>query len=209
MAYARNRPRRQGRPSPFREPKPTILVVSEGEVTEPEYLYGVQRACRNPRVTIKIAEEHGVPATLVRIAKQQKQEAKARAEREKDENLAYDSVWCVFDVDEHPSIGEAEGLARSSEIQLAISNPCVELWLLLHFRDNPGMQDRKAIERKLKAHVPNYDKHVDYAVYAAGYSQAVTRATRMDKDAVEANDAHRNPTTGVYRLTELIRGSLL
>jgi len=138
MAEARNRSRRQGRPLPFREPRPTILVVTEGEVTEPEYLHGLQRACRNPRVTIKVADQHGVPATLVRIAKQEKQEAEARAERERDENLAYDSVWCIFDIDDHPAIGETKEMARDNGIRLAISNPCIELWLLLHFRDNPG-----------------------------------------------------------------------
>ena len=35
MANARNRRRRQGRRPAFRDPKPIILVVSEGEVTEP------------------------------------------------------------------------------------------------------------------------------------------------------------------------------
>ena len=69
MANARNRKRRPGRRLAFRDPKPTILVVSEGEVTEPHYLRGFQRACRNPRVTIEVANEHGVPATLVRTCK--------------------------------------------------------------------------------------------------------------------------------------------
>jgi len=123
MAEARNRSRRQGRPLPFREPRPTILVVTEGEVTEPEYLHGLQRACRNPRVTIKVADQHGVPATLVRIAKQEKQEAEARAEREKDENLAYDSVWCIFDIDDHPAIGETKEMARDNGIRLATHVP--------------------------------------------------------------------------------------
>ncbi len=70
MDKVRNRQRQQGRRTPFLDPKPTILVVSEGEVTEPEYLQGLQSACRNPRVTIEVAREHGVPKTLVRIAKQ-------------------------------------------------------------------------------------------------------------------------------------------
>ena len=58
----------------------------------------------------------------------------------------------------------------------------------------------------LTKHVPTYDKHVDYETYSAGYSQAVTRASKMDQDAEAANEPHRNPTTGVYKLTELIRG---
>ncbi len=206
MANARNRRRRQGRRPSFRDPKPTILVVSEGEVTEPEYLHGLRRACRNPRVTIEVAKEHGVPMTLVRAAKRYKEEAEVKAAREKDDNLAYDSVWCVFDFDDHPAIGEAKEMARDNGIDLAISNPCIELWLLLHFSDNPGHQGRKEIRRRLKKHVPKYDKHVDYATYAPGYLQAVTRAAKMDQDAGKAREPHRNPTTGVYGLTELIRG---
>ena len=206
MVNARNRGRRKGRRSAFRDPKPTILVVSEGEVTEPEYIRGLQRDCRNPRVKIEVARQHGVPTTLVRIAKEYKNEATAEAAGEKDDNLAYDSVWCIFDVDDHPAVGEASEMARDNGIRLAISNPCIELWLLLHFSENPGMQHRDTITERLKGHVPEYDKHVDYATYAAGYSQAVTRARRMDQDAREAQEPHRNPTTGVYELTELIRG---
>jgi hypothetical protein len=206
MAHARSRQRQQGRRQAFRDPKPTILVVSEGKITEPEYIRGLQRACRNPRVTIKIAPEHGVPKTLVDCAKQYKEQAERQAGREGDENLAYDSVWCIFDVDEHPQVGEAKEMARDNGIHLAISNPCFELWLLLHFRDNPGMQDRAKVKEMLIQHVLKYNKHIDYATYAAGCAQAVLRARRMDESAEEANEPGRNPTTGVYKLTEIIRG---
>ena len=206
MADARNRQRRQGRRPAFLDPKPTILVVSEGEVTEPEYLHGLRRACRNPRVTIEVAREHGVPRTLVDFAKQYKEQAEIKAAREGDDNLAYDSVWCVFDIDEHPRVGEAKEMARDNGIHLAISNPCFELWLLLHFRENPGMQDRAKMKDMLTKHVSEYDKHVDYATYAAGYPQAVLRAKRMDESAEEAGEPGRNPTTCVYKLTELICG---
>jgi hypothetical protein len=206
MANARDRQRRSGRRPPFRDPKPTILVVSEGGVTEPEYMHGLQYTCHNPRVTIEVASEHGVPKTLVEHAKRYKEQAQAKANREGDDNLAYDSVWCVFDTDEHPRVGEAMEMARDNDICLAISNPCFELWLLLHFRDNPGAQLRDKINKKLIKHVPNYDKHVDYVTYSAGYPQAVARASRMDQDAENAHEPHRNPTTGVYKLTKLILG---
>ena len=206
MAHSRNRQRRPGRRTPFRDPKPTILVVTEGEVTEPEYLQAFQNACRNPRVTIEVVEEHGVPKTLVKIAKQHKEEAKKKATKEEDENLAYDSVWCVFDIDMHPEIGEAKEMARDNGIDLAISNPCIELWLLLHFQENPGAQFGDKMRSLLAKHVQKYDKHVNYATYATGYQQAVTRAARMDQAAEEAGEPHRNPTTGMHRLTELIRG---
>jgi hypothetical protein len=206
MRNARSRQRRPGRRAAFRDPKPTILVVSEGRVTEPEYLRGFQRACRNPRVTIHVAPEHRVPRTLVELAKRYKEDAQTAAHRERDDNLAYDSVWCVFDMDEHPRVGEAIEMARDNDIALAISNPCFELWLLLHFRDNPGAQPRDKMKAMLAGYLPEYDKHVDYAAYSAGYEQAVTRASRMDRDAEEVDEPGRNPTTGVHRLTEAIRG---
>jgi hypothetical protein len=207
MVNARNRQRRQGRRPPFRDPKPTILVISEGKETEPEYLYGFVRACHNPRVKVEVVHKHGDPKFLVENAKRRKESADQAAAREEDENLAYDAVWCVFDVDANAraAIAAAEQLAQRSGIGTAISNPCFELWLLLHFRENPGMQDRAKMQMMLSNHVPQYDKHVDYATYSAGYEQAVARATRMAESAEKDGDSGRNPTTGVYKLTELIR----
>src|SRR5262249_19618035 len=195
-----------GRRPPFRDPKPIILIVCEGERTEPEYFDGFSRFCRNPRVRIAIAPEHGGPRTVVNTAKERKKEAEAAARREADENLVYDSVWCVFDVDDHPQVADAMQMARDNGIELAISNPCFELWLLLHFRDSPGMQHRAAMQRMLSKHVPGYDKRVEFMVYGAGYRQAVERAKRMDEAAQSSGESGRNPTTGVYKLTMAIEG---
>jgi RloB-like protein len=194
------------RPS-FREPKPLILIVCEGKNTEPQYLDGFLRACRNPRVKIRIAREQGVPRSIVEIAKENKKAAEADAKRRGDENLAYDSVWCVFDVDEHPHIHDALQVARDNGVELAISNPCFELWLLLHFRESPGMQHRHKLKEMLKTHVPGYDKRVEYAIYSDGYSNAVVRAIRLATNAPTPGGFPPNPSTGIFRLTELIRGN--
>ena len=201
----RNRKRRPGRRRPFRDPKPRILVVTEGEITEPEYLKGFIRTYRNPRVTVKVVNEHDKPMPLVKTAKRYKEDAEQEAACEKDDNLVYDSVWCVFDIDDHSKIAEAKEMARDNNIDLAVSNPCFELWLLLHFRDYPGTQPRAKIKQMLKKHVPRYNKTVDYDTYSSGYSEAVIRAERMDCSAKADNESGRNPTTGVYLLTELIR----
>jgi hypothetical protein len=201
----RDRDRRPGRRAPFREPKPVILIVCEGTRTEPEYLFGFARACRNPRVRIEIAPEHGVPKTLVETAKRRKRQSKASAKREKDENLAFDSVWCVFDIDDHPHVPDAIQMARDNGIQLAVSNPAFELWLLLHFRENPGMQTRDSLRQMLKGFVPGYDKQVDYSIYSDGYADAAARAKQMDELAESADEARRNPSTGVYKLTRCIQ----
>lgn len=201
----RNRERRAARGEPSRAPHKRILVFCEGQNTEPQYLSGFKRWCRNPLVDVVVSPGHGVPLTLVRRAKEAKLEAERQAARERDDNVAYDEVWCVFDTDEHPNLGEACTMARDNGIEVALSNPCFELWLLLHFRDNPGLQGREDIADKLKKHVSRYDKHIDFAQYQPGYDSAVERARRLDSDARAAGEDGRNPTTGVYRLTESVR----
>jgi len=180
-------------------------VVCEGRVTEPEYVRGFSRWCRNPLVEVEVAEGHGVPLTLVRIAKARKHASGREARRARDENLSFDEVWCVFDVDEHPALGEAREMARANGIRLAVSNPCFELWLLLHFRESPGARHRHEVQRMVAELIPGYDKHVDLGRLGSGYPEAVRRAARLDEEAEAMDEAGRNPSTGVHRLAESIR----
>lgn len=146
-----------------------------------------------------------MPLSVVRAAKDLKQAALKRAKQEEDQNLAFDSVWCVFDVDNHPKLDEAKLMAGANDIDLAISNPCFELWLLLHFRDNPGALDRVTLRAMLKKFDVGYDKHVSHASYVEEYENAVIRAKRMDDVAEACGNPGCNPSTAVYKLTGTIR----
>lgn len=201
----RHRERKPGRRAPFRDPKHLILIVCEGEVTEPEYFNGFKNACRNPLVEIRIARERGVPKTLVDIAKRYKKEAEKAARKADDDNLKFDEVWVVFDVDEHPNIPDAVQMARDNQIEVAKSNPSFELWLVLHFRESPGMQGRKVLADLLEGFIDGYDKHIDYKLFSERYPQAVARAKQLDAMAANGGQPDCNPTTGVHRLTESIR----
>jgi hypothetical protein len=205
MVSRRNREHRPARSIASREPRKRFLVVCEGKVTEPAYLHGLRRHFKGAIVELDIPSDHGVPLTLVQIAQRRKDEARGLARRTGDEFHAYDQVWCVFDIDEHPNVNDAKQLAGSQGIDLAISNPCFELWLVLHFRENPGMCHRHDAQAMTKTFIANYGKHVDFAQLVVGYDDAVTRAQRLDREATEQDEAGRNPTTGVYRLTQAIR----
>lgn len=120
----------------------------------------------------------------------------------------YDAVWCVFDVDDQAAhLTDARQLALRSSVSLAISNPCFELWLLLHFQESPGLSDRQRVHNLLRGQLPSYSKHVNFVNdgYETGYELAVRRARRLDQIATQAGTPGHNPTTGVYRLTESIR----
>ena len=200
----RNRERRSGRRTPFREPKLKMLIVCEGANTEKQYFEQFAKFHRNSLVEVIVEGGKGVPLTVVRAAKERKEKAISDAKRKDDEFLKYQWVWCVFDVDNHPNVPEARIMAADNGIELAISNPCFELWLLLHHRDCPGELHRHAAQTMLKDHVAGYDKHVNFDDYTDGYHKAVQRAKSLDQLAESMGEPGRNPTTGVYVLTEMI-----
>lgn len=205
MPKRRDRKRKPARRPPFLAPKPRLLIVCEGKVTEPHYFRGFANACENSRVTLEIAPEAGVPLSVVTMARDLKTEAEQEAAKEDDDNLKYDSVWAVFDVDDHPNITAAIQMARDNSIKLAVSNPAFELWLLLHFRDHPGMKGRVAVRELLGTYVKEYDKHVDYRNYQDGYDDAVKRARQLGACNLQTCQPGPNPSTGAYALTESIR----
>ncbi|HLL82036.1 MAG TPA: RloB family protein [Longimicrobium sp.] len=201
----RNDDRALARRAPTRTPLPLLLVVCEGRVTEPQYLRGFARAQGANTVRLVVEAPGGDPRALVERAIELRDEAAARAVREGDENLAYDEVWCVFDVDDHARLRAARELAERTEIGLAVSNPCFELWLILHFREHGAHLTSRRAAQLLEQHIPGYHKHVRFDDLSIGYADAVERAKTLERRHLKAGTDGANPSTGAHRLTERIR----
>lgn len=201
----RGRSQELRRRAPRREPRRRILVVCEGGVTEAGYFRDLRAAFRNPLVEVEIDDQGGVPKTLVERAAERKRSAEREARSRRDIFLRYDEVWCVFDVDEHPHLSDARQQARDNGIDLAVSNPCFELWALLHFQNQTSYLERRDARSRLKRHLPHYEKALPFERLRPGYSEAVTRAYELDRRCEADGEPGRNPSTGVHRLTEQIR----
>jgi hypothetical protein len=147
----------------------------------------------------------GVPKTLVERAVKMKKEADTRAA--KDDNERYDEVWCVFDIDDHPKIDDAKQQARDSGIGLAISNPCFEIWALLHFQDQRAHINRTQLSALCRKHMPGYKKNLPVEELSSLYEKAVARAVALDTWQRQQGEGRKdaNPSTGVHKLTETIR----
>jgi RloB-like protein len=193
------------RRAPTRDPLPLILVVCEGRVTEPGYVESFRIAHGANTVRVRVESPGGDPRALVECAAELRSKAESEARRARDQNLRYDEVWCVFDVDQHQRLDEARQEAARSQIQLAVSNPSFELWLLLHFHEQTAPLSVKQARDRLRKHLPGYDKHVRFADVSEGYHEAVRRAEALNLRHVEARVPGENPSTGVYQLTERIR----
>jgi hypothetical protein len=197
----RGRMKQEARRRPFRTPKRRLLVVCEGEITEPQYFRGLERFLRDATLSIEIPPERGEPKNLVEVAKKFNSAAVQDAWRSGDDNLRFDEVWCVFDRDDHERFNTACQMARDNLFKLAVSNPSFELWLLLHFQDNPGAQHRDRIEQMLRGKIHDYDKAVDFKMFNAGLNDAGARAKRIGDHAREdGENLYANPSTSVFLL---------
>src|SRR5215213_11842726 len=195
------------RRAPQREPRRRVLIVCEGRATEGGYFKDLRSEFRNRLVDIEVDDRGAVPKTLVERAAARKKEADREARRRRDDFLRYDEVWCVFDVDVHPNLPDARQQARANGIELAISNPCFELWALLHFQDQTSHLERRDARSRLKRHLPDYEKALPFDRLNPGYSEAVTRAHELDRRCETDGEPGRNPSTGVHRLTERSGGA--
>ncbi|WP_130346212.1 RloB family protein [Herbihabitans rhizosphaerae] len=185
------RENRRGRRGPQLEERQQVLIVCGGEVTEPSYFRGLKKAARNPALRIDVRGRGEAPISLVQYT--------ARVA----ENETYDRAWCVVDVDDF-DLESVVALARDRGIGLAVSNPCFEYWLLLHFvACVRPMASFAHVVPQLRAHVPNYGKsrgEFRFEMYEPGIHAAISRAKARTPDHLNA--WRLNPATGVWQLVE-------
>jgi hypothetical protein len=187
-----------------------VVIACEGAVTEPAYFNGIKAYLHNPRLHIEVlrredptlsAPEH-VQRMLMRFTEEY---------RRRDG----DTFWLVADRDswreEHLSQVATEFQQRG--FTMAISNPCFELWLLLHFEEVHLFPDeqRAELERNeeglLKSRVAIYRRYkaTDWEICQPHWRTAVERARILD---VRPEDRWPQQLgTHVYRLVERLLGS--
>ena len=182
-------------------------MFCEGTKTEPDYIHVLQQepAVRDSASVSLKTDLNGsgaVPLTLVRAAAT----AQLRSSEEQGE---IDEVWCLFDVEapqKHPNLGEARKIAQAGGVRLAISNPCFELWLALHFESQTAWLTSDAAQRLRRKHDKSSGKEVDGSQYMPRRDVAAERARALSAkhagDGTEYPDD--NPSSGMYLLFEAI-----
>lgn len=199
------------RASAFREPKRKFILYAEGANTEPDYFRAVQKTFRGALVEIEIIPAAGVPLTIARKAAEHRQLI-ARKKRRTDKDASFsdeDEVWAIFDRDNHPKVSEALLLCQENNVGIAFSNPCFEVWLILHLVDYQRPDDRHEVQRKLaslvKDYNPNCRKTTNCSSLMDRLEIAEERAERQLKRREEEGDNGGAPSTTVFNLTRTIR----
>lgn len=181
-----------------RAPYERLLIICEGEKTEPHYLKEIQREKRLNTANVQVwPSEFGTqPIQVVNYAEKLFLEGC----REKSiEPLAFDRIITVFDRDDHTSYHAALNKAlainnilinddgETVSFEAIASVPCFELWLLLHFEDIQAPIHRTEVYQRLQDHLNGYEKgqgghwastnhHLDLATQRAQVRTQLTTA---------------------------------
>lgn len=187
-----------------------VLIVCEGEKTEPNYFEALKDHLALNSANIYVTGECGSsPVSIVGYAMQ----------RYRDEQRAgdsFDKVFCVFDRDTHNTYQRALdkiATAKPKDTFVAITSvPCFEYWLLLHFEYTTApfhaAGTKSAGDRvvdKLRKYIPDYQKG-DGSVFAQLIDQLPRAKAHASKALIDA-DANNsdNPITHVHELVEYLQ----
>ncbi len=189
-------------------PYDRILIVCEGEKTEPNYFEEIKHELRLPTAAVAVVrgDRRTEPLQIV-----------TRAEDKFKEGRAFEQVYVIFDRDEHrtylDAIARCEALKlRNDEGRIVdftpiVSVPLFELWLLLHFEHVENFAARQDLVKRLERYIQGYDKgmHGTYAVTRERLEQARNRAGRLRNRFTSASgeDPWTNVDLIVDRLTKL------
>ena len=170
------------RDSSRRLPKVELVIACEGKNTEPRYFEACVSGYGAGLVRLRVLPETGVPITVVRAAIE---ERNALIEMYRESRDSFDCcfrVWAVFDKDDH-EVEEALALANTNQIDVAFSNPCFELWPILHLEDYGRQDGRHLVQRRLRELMPSYDHsqraEVDFSKLVDTFPVAYRRAEKL------------------------------
>jgi hypothetical protein len=202
MSPRRTKAKDLSRRAGARPERRTVVVFCEGEASEPDYINALKRlpeVRQNTSINIEIDPGQGVPLTLVKRAVDRK-----RCDDEVDE------CWCLFDVEwpkNHPNLAEAIQLASAHGISLAVSNPCFELWLILHLEDHTAFISTADAEKRSRRLDRRSGKRIDAAIYMRHRQIAADRASALAArhKGNQTDFPKNNPSSTMYELLEVIR----
>jgi hypothetical protein len=145
---------------------------------------------------------------LVKCAINERQKLLEQRRRSKNSFDSCFRVWAVFDRDQHPNVAKALALAKHFGIDVAFSNPCFELWPVLHLEDFGAQMGRHELQAHLKTLMPSYDHQnaalIDFELIRDNFVLAYRRAATHNASRVGEGCAYGPPSTSVGTLVRKI-----
>ena len=180
-------------------------MYSEGKKTEPLYFKAYELAISSAVIEVVCERERGDPKRLLTLAEKKRNEINGRAYQRL--NGSADKVWVAFDRDDHDDIPQVISQCGKLDIGVAYSNPCFEVWLILHKENYDRDEHRDLTQRKCEEVCDGYSKDSgkfpDFSKILNNVEAAEDRAEKLLKRRSEDNSP--SPFTTVHLLTQEMR----
>ncbi|WP_354678655.1 RloB family protein [Cupriavidus plantarum] len=198
-----------------RTPKHGLILVVEGEITEVEYIHSLfAKHGRNSKYTlIRVDGGEGSPDTIVKRCIELTNNY--RREKRRDKLNGETTVWAVFDVDAHTDLDAALNRAHANDINYVLSNPCFEIWGLMHERICDRPMSRQEAQAEMRAVLPSYhhDKNprLDWGWCCDRVSDAVGNSRRATQRREEEGKPfpQGNPSTNFHDFVIMVAPELV
>jgi len=173
-----------------------FVIATEGELTEKQY-FGMFRSSQVKVEVLATGDGKSAPQYVL---------ARLAAFKERYDLNEDDMLWLVTDVDrwraKNLSLVCREAIQKG--YHLAISNPCFEVWLCLHFDDlNPLDRTCKDFKKRLRTILGSYNSsNLDLSRYKLNIENAANQAKAQHSNSQQ----NWPPTIGshVYRIIEIL-----
>ncbi|MBX4262538.1 RloB family protein (plasmid) [Clostridium estertheticum] len=189
-----------------------FLIVTEGTETEVNYFNNIKKIIeslfRNNIIVDKISLKVEGTARSTKVLVNEALKKRSLG--------TYSEVWVVFDKDDNDDFDEAIIIAKKEGLNVAWSNECFELWLLLHFQDLKSAINRTDYSSKLSSHFKNkninkgtYDKNFP-GIFDVTYPFVEIAIQRSSLLLLDYNNNNKfcpskmNPCTTVQELVEIL-----
>lgn len=163
----------------FRRHKRIFHVFTEGECTEKLYFENMFNSGHfDVHVNVIHADKKTAPKQLLR-------RAVINIKKSDVKPALGDQVWLVIDRDswDETEISKVQEECRKKGWHLALSNPKIEYWLLLHFEDGNNIRSSGNCDRRLKKYLPEYRKNrVEVEKLRPGLFEAVRKGLIRNPD---------------------------
>ena len=203
------------RKSKKRTTYPVVIIVCEGKKTEPIYFQHFKGRHKPIRIEIAVNAAGKDYHALINEAVRVRNKYIAGTES------TY-TVWCVSDVDVDYKTSDNQ-FERNAQLKryykeasehgfrIALSNPCFEIWFLLHFTyTTVQIPNYDALKKILSKYLINYEKNSDaYDLLEGKLEDAMSNAKRLKEyherqGKVDLVDGTVNPYTNVWELVDSI-----
>ncbi|OGR03102.1 MAG: hypothetical protein A2511_02540 [Deltaproteobacteria bacterium RIFOXYD12_FULL_50_9] len=187
---------RHSKPKPHRDAR-LFIIATEGRKTEKQYfaIFG-NKKCQVQVITNE--DNKSAPAYILKQLKKFKKEFQLAGD---------DELWLMVDVDHwgNKHLAEVAAQAGHNQFNLAVSNPCFEVWLFLHHADlSPQLIQAKEMKSQLRTILGGYNSaKLDVERFQNLIDDAIARAEALDTNKEERWPSHTG--THVYKVVQKVK----